>query len=461
MQIKEYLNNVCEQIKFKPIRNEISEELKNHIEEMKENYIQEGLDEKGAEEKAIKHMGSSEQIGKELNKIHKPKFDWKLLVIIIVLLCFGLLVSFVREDSIDKGLFGAEGKSITKFIMFVITGTIIGVAIYFVDYTKIKKYSNLIYILATISILFAVLGGVLKNGTLHIRLGTITFSPTVVAVPLYIIAFVGFINDLNKKSKLQMKILDSNINIKINLILIKVIILSIISLIILNLIPSMTSAFILGLTYLILGTVKILEIKENRVKNIFKLYSIPLFIGVFIIVMMNGNEMFAHRINRFIVAFNPESDPTGGGWLGINRKMIIETAQTWGEAGNVSDAISLFDEGTNYAFISILAHYGWIVSTMIVATILLLSIKLIVNAIKIKETYGKLLIIGISSMFILQSIFNILLNLNLWIDADFNLPFVSYGGANLVINIMSLALILSVYRRKNLVILKATEKQAV
>ena len=38
-EIKEFLNTVCEQIKYKPIRNSISEELQNHIEESKENYI--------------------------------------------------------------------------------------------------------------------------------------------------------------------------------------------------------------------------------------------------------------------------------------------------------------------------------------------------------------------------------------------------------------------------------------
>jgi len=84
--------------------------------------------------------------------------------------------------------------------------------------------------------------------------------------------------------------------------------------------------------------------------------------------------------------------------------------------------------------------------------VLLLSAKLIINAVHLKDMYGKLLTIGISSMFILQSVFNILMNLNLWIEADFNISFVSYGGANLVINIMCLALILSIYRRKDILI---------
>ena len=63
------------------------------------------------------------------------------------------------------------------------------------------------------------------------------------------------------------------------------------------------------------------------------------------------------------------------------------------------------------------------------------------NAVKIKDINGKLLIVGISSMFILQSIFNIFVNLNLVPEASFNLPFVSYGRLNLIVNMMCLSLI--------------------
>ena len=56
-------------------------------------------------------------------------------------------------------------------------------------------------------------------------------------------------------------------------------------------------------------------------------------------------------------------------------------------------------------------------------------------------------------MFILQSIFNILMNLNLGMEANFNLPFVSYGGSSLVINMISLAIILSVYRKKDIIVI--------
>ena len=447
MQIKEFLNSVCEQIKYKPIRESIAEELKSHIDESKKNYIQEGLEERIAEEKAIKQMGEAQEIGKKLNKIHKPKLDWKLILILIILLCFSGLVVFIKSRN-DINLFGIEGESIKKFVKFIIIGMVLSIPIYFVNYTKIRKYSNLLYLLATSAIVWAFLSGYFVNGIPYIYVtNSITIAPMVVSIPLYIIAFVGFINDVNKENKLN-KIISQHIKININFNIVKIIVLSIMSLGFLRVIPSIASVLVLGLTYLILGTVKLLQAKENKIKNIVMLWGTVTVIGVFFLVQI----LLVSPViwSRLAVSINPESDPEGGGWVAINRKTIIQSAKIFGEAENISNAIDLFDQGTDFAFISVLAHYGWIVSIGIVLAIIVFSIKLILNAMKIRDSYGKFLIIGISSMFILQSIFNILMNLNLWIDANFNLPFVSYGGTNLIVNMISIALVLSIYRRKDI-----------
>ncbi len=450
MQIKEFLYSVCEQIKYKPIRESIAEELKNHIEESKENYIQEGLEEQIAEEKAIKQMGKAQEIGKKLNKIHRPKLDWKLLLILMILLCFSGLVVFIKSRN-DIELFGMEGESIKKFIMFVIIGMVVSIPIYFINYTKIKKYSNLLYLLATLSIIWALLFGSFVNGKPYIYLHLMTIAPEIVAIPLYIVAFIGFISKSKRENKIETSILKYT-KIRINMDLVKIIGLSILSLVFLELIPSITSVWTLGLTYMILGTAKILQVKENKIKNMVKLWGSVILIGIFILMQILTSNPYI--LNRLIASINPRSDATGDGWIAIERKSIIESAKLWGEAENASNAIDLFDEGTNFAFISVLAHYGWIVSIGIVLAIITFSIKLILNAIKIRDSYGKLLIIGISSMFILQSIFNILMNLNLWIEAGFYLPFISYGGGSLVINMISLTFILAIYRRKDIIMIQ-------
>lgn len=450
MQIKEFLENVVIQIKYKPIRNDISEELKSHIEEIKDGYLEEGYAEKEAEEKAISKMGNAEDIGKKLNKIHRPKLDWKLLIIICISLCFGFLVTFVRAENHIYVMNGSELPLgiITKYIIFVILGFLCGICIYFIDYRKMCKYSNYIYIIASLSIILSLFYGPARNGVRHLYLFGIVFSPTTIATLLYTISFVGFIQKINSKSKLMYKFSESK-NLQFNVI--KIIILSLISIFLLMQIPSISSAFILSLVYLIIATVKIVKLKKNRIKYISLLWGIPTLAGIVCVICLLGSNLGGFRINRIIASFYPEIDPDGSGWVSINQRLIINSAKLYGEADDMSNALFYFDEGTNYAFISILAHYGWIVSFSIVAIIILLSVKLIVNSIKIKDMYGKLLVISIASIFILQSILNILMNLTIGVNSDFNLPLISYGGVNLIINMMSLAIVLSVYRRKDII----------
>ena len=76
---------------------------------------------------------------------------------------------------------------------------------------------------------------------------------------------------------------------------------------------------------------------------------------------------------------------------------------------------------------------------------------MIITSRKTKDMEGKLLIIGISSIFILETLFNILMNFNIMPKGDFNLPFLSYGMTELIINILMVAVILSVYRRKDII----------
>ena len=40
LQIKEYLNEICEQIKYKPVRKEIAKEIEDHINDIKEDLKQ-------------------------------------------------------------------------------------------------------------------------------------------------------------------------------------------------------------------------------------------------------------------------------------------------------------------------------------------------------------------------------------------------------------------------------------
>ena len=396
LDIKVFLNNVCQEIKYEPVRKGIADELESHIQEIKEEYIESGINEIKAEEKAVKQMGNAQDIGKKLNKVHRPKLDWKLLLITCILILFGGLVEIIRinnilEDDVIK-------RDIIRYVFFLGLGMIPSIIIYFIYYKKLKKYSNIIYTIATLSVFLALLFGKNVNGRPYLYFNIFSVAPEVIALPLYIISFVGFINDFNQESKLKsiiLKFTNKEININFNFNLIKIVVLSGFSVMLLTLIPSMASALILLLTYLIIATIKIIQLDKDKVKNLIKLWGIMAIIGIsFLTIFLGGTA--SYRIHKLTIAFNPESDPQGGGWVAMNRRVIIQNARMVGEAEDTSYAINLFDEGTDYAFISIIAHYGWIAGILIVTAIILFSLKLIFNAIKIKEVYGKFIIIGLA-----------------------------------------------------------------
>ena len=57
LDIKNFLDKVCGEIKYRPVRKGICEELKSHIQEIKEEYTNKGIPENEAEEKAVFQMG--------------------------------------------------------------------------------------------------------------------------------------------------------------------------------------------------------------------------------------------------------------------------------------------------------------------------------------------------------------------------------------------------------------------
>ena len=210
-------------------------------------------------------MGNPEDIGKKLNKVHKPKIDWITLIMTLILILFGgqLAILLYPDVSFEKGTLGLNNFMTAKlqYIIFTIT-ILLSIFIYFYDYRKIYKHSKIIYILATFLNIIAFFSGTRENGNIICGLEPITWvSPTTFTNLMYIIAFAGLIKNIKTKTTTQ----------KIMLIIASY--LSVITALMINFV----SGFLLGSTYLIIITVHFL--KEKQIKNTIILWisSIILF----------------------------------------------------------------------------------------------------------------------------------------------------------------------------------------
>lgn len=71
-----FLQEVVRQINFPFDRKSIYKELSGHIEEAKQEYLDQHLDADEASRCALDDMGDPEEIGKSLNKVHRPIWGW-------------------------------------------------------------------------------------------------------------------------------------------------------------------------------------------------------------------------------------------------------------------------------------------------------------------------------------------------------------------------------------------------
>lgn len=91
----EYLRVVAEQIRVKRIRKTLTDELKDHMELQKADFMEEGLSEEEAGRRTIEEMGDALLVGGELDRVHHPKPQWKGVAMALLLMVLGILLRTV------------------------------------------------------------------------------------------------------------------------------------------------------------------------------------------------------------------------------------------------------------------------------------------------------------------------------------------------------------------------------
>ena len=79
MEVYEYLDQVEKQIRQEAVREEIRTELRQHIEDQADIYQESGMSRKDAVEKAVEDMGDPVETGVQLDMVHQPQLDKKLI----------------------------------------------------------------------------------------------------------------------------------------------------------------------------------------------------------------------------------------------------------------------------------------------------------------------------------------------------------------------------------------------
>ncbi|WP_053957181.1 FtsW/RodA/SpoVE family cell cycle protein [Inediibacterium massiliense] len=418
-QINKYLSDVCSYIKYKECHKEIKEELSSHIYEMSDEYIEEGLSEEEAIKISIDHMGTPEEVGKRLNVAHKGTPDWVTLLLTICCINMGVILMYLIQKYMYNDL-----SIFHKSIQYSILGTVSIVSLYYFDYRKIKKYSIHIFAATTLLSFFIILKGDTILGGSVLEVFGFSFKFMEITPFLFLIALAGIFSnwDWNDKRNLFISIIFLGIPLYILMIT-----------------PSLASCMIYFVGFMMIAL-------QSGLKRKYALFTI---MGIVIIGMILIWTK-PYRMQRLLAFLNFASDPLGVGFLNMQIHKNMHMAKLFGRGFSVPKGTFPYDPINEFILNYILYAFGWIGMIFIVSLVSTYLIRMIFMIKRIHDPYGKLLISGLISIFTVECVWNILMNVNCIGLAGIPLPFMSYGGSSSLFHAISVGLILSVYRRRSL-----------
>ena len=429
-RINVYMDLVCSKIKFKDIHRDIKEELVDHLDCIVEKYMDEGNSLEESIDLGIKQMGDPYILGEKLNKVHKPKPEWSILILTSIFTLIGIISVYAMT------LYGlTPGRNINgvlkRSVIMVVVGILLVVALYFFDYRKIKPFSKYLYIATSILL---IIGDRLTNfGVFKIVRGRlVVFSTdfTYLTPFLYAIALSGiFSRDKWEKDKT----------------LVNLVILFLPIVLIIGFQSSVTTTIIMYFSMILV----LMLISGTGIKYILG----SIGSGIVLVTLSIFNQPY--RVERLKNFLNPLRDPLDSGYMNVQLRKLISSAGFLGNRINIDKTevpiLDLPEMHTDYIFSYIIHAFGWIAGACIIILSIIFFIRLIKATKSIEDNYGKLLVATFSSLFIVQFAYNILMILGLVPIAGISMPFISYGTTLNMVNMIMIGIISSVYRRKDLI----------
>jgi cell division protein FtsW len=157
----------------------------------------------------------------------------------------------------------------------------------------------------------------------------------------------------------------------------------------------------------------------------------------------------AYRLNRWWAFLNPWEDPHGFGFQIIHSFLAFGSGGLLGVGlGNSKQKLFYLPEPHTDFILSIIAEeIGFIGVSILLILFALVVIRGIKIALNTPELFGTYLALGISCMLAVQVIVNIGVVMALLPTKGLTLPFISYGGSSLIVNLIGIGILMNISKK--------------
>lgn len=158
-----------------------------------------------------------------------------------------------------------------------------------------------------------------------------------------------------------------------------------------------------------------------------------------------------YQKKRILTFFSPELDPLGSGYNVIQSKIAVGSGEFFGKGflqGTQNQLGFLPEKSTDFIFSVLAEEWGFLGSIIVLFLFLIIIIKGVKIAYESKDLFGSLLAAGITSLIFYHVIVNIGMAIGIMPVTGLLLPFISYGGSNLIVSMAAIGILLNIRMKK-------------
>jgi cell division protein FtsW len=355
-----------------------------------------------------------------------PEYDHLLMISALLLLGLGLVMVFSASGVLASDKYHDPAFFLKKQLIYAVVGVGLMLVIRRIPY---QLYNRLVYLIVLISLILLILvlipgiGVRIRSASRWIKFGPLVIQPSEFA-KLAIIIFLAY-----SMARKQEKIRYFSIGFLPHIVVAGIFILLI------EKEPDFGTALALaGITFLMLF------VGGTRLTHILLVSLIASPLVVYVILK---NKM---RLERVVTFIDPWKYAQESGYQLVHSLYAIGSGGFWG-LGIGKSREKLFylpDSHTDFIFSILSEELGFLGSITVISLFAILIIRGLIISIRAQDTFGAYLAMGLTSLIGLQAAINMAVVSGLMPTKGLSLPFLSYGGSSLLVNMMAIGILLNI-----------------
>lgn len=423
-----FIRSVTDQIRCVRARDGVARELADHIEDQAAAYEETGDAHEEAVRKAVREMGDPVEVGVEMDRIHRPQVDRRLIAMVFAFSIAGFLIIF-EMDSLAE-----HPEYLARHCLNLLLSFGVMAGMYFLDYSFIGRYAYGICVVMTAVMLIYRVGYATP-------VGRDPFMPVYLYIPVY----AAMLYRLRGKGY-------SAIAWGIGLL----------AGIMFSAYMMAVTLFVLANIYLICTILLLIAVRKGWFA-VDRKTAAAVIIGVLVLLpaafiimrIVSGEEADSFRMMRLQAWLHPERDAGGAGYYYLWIRQEWSSARLIGPAPDsmlASEDLVWPSATASWCLLHIVCRYGILAGIAVVLAFAAVIVRAFHIVRQQKNQLGFMISAACFMIFLVNCLEGILISTGYWPMTDsIQFPFLSYGIYSAIAYAALIGLLLSLYRNERII----------